>query len=357
MSRTGTQRLGWATLRQTWPSDSMASADANTMIRLLQTWTRGRVGLAGCLAVVTGLLASACAPEPQPLRLGNNLWPGYELAYLSRSLGYDDGVDVRLIDYSSTSDVVRAYRAGQLDVAAVTADEALLASSDGQHRIVLVCDTSNGADVIVAGRDIGSVGDLRGKRVGVETTALGAYVLARALALNGMTTADVTVVSMPLSEHVGAFLAKRVDAIVTFEPNRSRLLALGAQVVFDSSMLPGEIADVFLTRTTLSASQEASLKKVVRGWFRARTFLLNHPEDAAQRVAPRLGLSVATFLDSLALLQIPDRSDNLRMLGGDTPGMQTTLEALATQMRSLNLIGPDLAPPRLDPSFVESAEP
>lgn len=327
------------------------------MIRLPQTWTCAPVRLAGWLALATGLFSSACAPQSQPLRLGNNLWPGYELAHLSRALGYDNGANVRLIDFSSASEVVRAYRAGLLDVAAVTADEALLASADGEHRIVLVCDTSNGADVIMAGRDITSVRDLRGKRVGVETTVLGAFVLARALGLHGMTPADVTVVPVSLPEQEGAFLAQRVDAVVTFEPNRSRLLALGAHVVFDSSALPGEIADVLLTRATLGPSEEAALQAVIRGWFRARTFILTDPQQAALRVAPRLGVPAPAFLDSLALLQIPDRADNLRLLGGAVPIMQATLASLATQMRTFNLLGPGVTLPRLDPSFVERADP
>ena len=126
-----------------------------------------------------GLLASACAVEPQPLRIGNNLWPGYELSHLAHALGYDNGANVRLIDFSSAAEVVRAYRDGLLDVAAVTADEALQAGAGGgANRIVLVCDTSDGADVIMATSGIASMQDLRGKRVGVETTVLGAFVLA-----------------------------------------------------------------------------------------------------------------------------------------------------------------------------------
>ena len=316
------------------------------------------------LCVVTGLcmaatvLVSACTPPPQPLRLGNNLWPGYELAYLSRVLGYDNGAAVRLIDFSSTSEVVRAYRDGLLDVAAVTADEALLVGdARGENRIVLVADTSNGADVIMAGRGITSVQDLRGKRVGVETTVLGSFVLARALELHGMTPADVTVVPVSLAEHAGAFLAQRVDAVVTFEPNRSRLLALGAHAVFDSSALPGEIADVLLTRATLSPSQEAALQDVIRGWFRARAYLMANPQQAAVHIAPRLGVPTTAFLDSLALLQIPDRDDNLRLLGGPAPIMRGTLASLATQMRALRLVGADVTLPRLDPTYVQRAAP
>lgn len=305
-----------------------------------------------------GLLASACAVEPQPLRIGNNLWPGYELSHLAHALGYDNGANVRLIDFSSAAEVVRAYRDGLLDVAAVTADEALQAGAGGgANRIVLVCDTSDGADVIMATSGIASMQDLRGKRVGVETTVLGAFVLARALDLNGMTPADVTVVPVPLPEHEAAFVSGRVDAVVTFEPNRSRVLARGGHAVFDSAAMPGEIADVLLTRSVLPPEQEAALQQVVQGWFRALAFLRTSPDQAAVHIAPRLGLPIPAFLDSLALLEMPDRAGNLRMLGGPAPAMRRTLDSLAAHMLDLKLIDAGVDMPALDPSLVERAVP
>ena len=54
--------------------------------------------------------------------------------------------------------------------------QALLASADGEHRIVLVCDTSNGADVIMAGRDISVTHEALGA-VRVMRTGKGAPLL------------------------------------------------------------------------------------------------------------------------------------------------------------------------------------
>jgi ABC-type nitrate/sulfonate/bicarbonate transport system substrate-binding protein len=40
---------------------------------------------------------------------------------------------------------------------------------------------------------------------------------------------------------IGSLAAGVVDALVTFEPHRARLLAGGARLLFDSSQIPGEI--------------------------------------------------------------------------------------------------------------------
>ncbi len=125
----------------------------------------------------------ACGEAPQtPMRIGTNVWPGYEPLYLARDLTYIDERFVRLVEYSSASQVIRAYRNGAIDAAALTLDEVLLLAQDElEPRVVLVMDVSHGGDVILGQAGLQDMRDLKGKRVGFEDTALGAYVLARAL--------------------------------------------------------------------------------------------------------------------------------------------------------------------------------
>ncbi|MBF0237703.1 MAG: ABC transporter substrate-binding protein, partial [SAR324 cluster bacterium] len=148
-----------------------------------------------------------------PLRLGSNLWPGYELLYLAQNLGYYEGQPIQLKTFPSTSEVIRAYRNGAIDVAAVTADEALLiADTLPNQRIILVCDFSKGADALLAQPQFQSMSDLRGKRIGVEPNALGAYMLLRALETSGMTPQEISVIYNPLENHENAYLSGQVDA-------------------------------------------------------------------------------------------------------------------------------------------------
>ena len=69
-----------------------------------------------------------------------------------------------------------------------------------QPRIILVVDVSHGADVVVGRRGMRTMKDLKGKSVAVESSALGAFVLSRALALNGMQASDVNVVHLESNE-------------------------------------------------------------------------------------------------------------------------------------------------------------
>jgi len=127
--------------------------------------------------------------------------------YIAQALGRYDAKQVHLIDFPSAVEVARAYRNGVIDVAALTADEAVViaASEPGRHKIVLIADYSNGADCILAQPSFTGLSQLKGRRIGVEFECAGAYVLLRALQLHGMTLHDVQPVSLSFDQHVAAF--------------------------------------------------------------------------------------------------------------------------------------------------------
>ena len=209
------------------------------------------------LLLTVGLLGlNGCTREPPPvLRVGANIWPGYEPLYLARDLGYFRGAPIHAVEFTSATQVIRAYQNETIDAVCLTLDEALLLASEGADlRIVLVADFSNGADVIIGTPGTRAMKDLQGRRVGVEDTALGAFFLTRALQESGVQIGDVRVVPMQVQDHEQAFLKGDVDAVVTFEPVRGKLLARGAHILFDSSRLPGEIVDVVLVQGGLSAA-------------------------------------------------------------------------------------------------------
>ncbi|MFN2348575.1 MAG: ABC transporter substrate-binding protein, partial [Thioalkalivibrio sp.] len=185
----------------------------------------------------------ACTPPPpDPLRIAAGPFPGYEPIYLARDLGLVDRDKIRLVEYAPGSQTLRAYRNGVVDGAALTADEVLLLAQEGYSpRIIAVLDQSNGIDVVMAHPEIVALSDLRGRRIGVENTALGAYFLSRVLYFAGLKRGEVELVTVELAEHTRAYNQGRVDALITFAPQRELLQAAGAHQLFDSSLIPGEI--------------------------------------------------------------------------------------------------------------------
>lgn len=289
----------------------------------------------------------------EPLAVGTNVWPGYEPLYLARNLGYYND-SIRLVEYSSATEVLRAIRNKLIDVAALTLDEVLLLRQSGVDvRIVLVTDISNGGDVIVARPGIESLADLKGRKVGVESTALGAYVLTRALQKVGLTPADVQVVPIEVASHYMAYTDNVMDAVVTFEPVRSQLLRDGAHLVFDSSQIPGEIVDVVVVREEVLAGKEEQIQGLISGWFKALTYLSVNPNDASKRMTGRLNLSPEEVLASYEGLILPDPEGNLDMFDeSQALSLIQTAKNLTTIMIEANLL--DRSPNVLiAPQFVQ----
>ena len=300
--------------------------------------TRKYLCVLACGALLLPLIGCMRAPEPA-LRIGTNVWIGCEPLYLARELGRLDPAVVQLVEYPSASEVHRAYRNQAIDGMVISLDELLGLAADGlQPRIILVVDVSNGADVVVGRRGMRTMRDLKGKPVAVESSALGAFVLSRALALNGMQASDVNVVHLESNEQPSAFEKGQVDGAVTFDPYRAQLLSAGARTLFDSTQIPGEIVDLLAVRATALDRHPKAIQSLLAGWFGALDYLKRQPEDAARRMGVRQQTTGAQFLAAQKGLHIPSREENLRMLGGATPELATTGRQLMALMVDAKLL-------------------
>jgi NitT/TauT family transport system substrate-binding protein len=292
------------------------------------------------LLLVLVFMLSGCMREPElPLRIGTNVWIGSEPLYLARDLKYLDRGAVQLVEYPSASEVSRAFRNQAIDGMVISLDELFVLAVDGpQPKIVAVVDVSHGADVVVGRAGMQAMTDLKGKRVAVESTALGAFVLSRALALNGMQASDVNIVHLESNEHPAAFKQGQVDGAVTFDPYRTELLGAGARTLFDSSQIPGEIVDLLAVRASVLEKNPHALQTLLTAWFKALTYLEREPNDAAARMAVREQITGEQFLQALKGLHIPSRAENMTMLAGTTPSLVVSGRQLMTLMVDAKLL-------------------
>jgi NitT/TauT family transport system substrate-binding protein len=304
--------------------------------------SRGHLCLLACVALVLAL--AGCMREPQPaLRIGTNVWIGSEPLYLARELGRLDPAVVQLVEYPSASEVLRAYRNQAIDGMVISLDELFGLAADGlEPRIILVVDISHGADVVVGRSGMKTMRDLKGKAVAVESSALGAFVLSRALTLNGMQASDVNVVHLESNEQPTAFEKGQVDAAVTFDPYRAQFLRAGAATLFDSTQIPGEIVDLLAVRSSVIEKRPDAVRALLAGWFDALDYMKKDPKDAARRMGIRQQSSGEQFQQALQGLRIPSRDENLKMLGGATPELAVAGRRLMTLMVEANLLRTEL---------------
>ncbi|MEZ5332843.1 MAG: ABC transporter substrate-binding protein [Thermoanaerobaculia bacterium] len=283
--------------------------------------------------VITALALAACAPEPSPLRLGVLVWPPYELAYLAAHRGLIDPRRIELVDYQTPAEIARAFRYGLIDACFLTTQFVLAEQSAlARSRIVYVVDRSTGGDALLARPEIGSPADLAGHRIAVEAGPLGGYMLQRALDFGGLTRDDAELVFVDTPDHVAAYRDGIADAVVTYEPHRTRLLQEGAVELFSSRQIPGEIVDVLFVRSQELGSQKAALQELVRGLVRARESFLAAPHPALEAMTAREGLSVEELQRAFEGVELVSLEENRRLLGGAKPGLLPLLERQAEVM-------------------------
>jgi len=273
------------------------------------------------------------------MRLGTNLWPGYEPLYLARHLNLLQKNKIRLIEYPSASEIIRAFRNNSLEAAALTLDEVLTMRHDNiKAVVVMVLDVSQGADVIIGNLETQTFSQLTNKTVAVESSALGAYVISRALEINQMSFDDIQIKPLDISEHLDAFRTGQVDAVVTFEPVRTQLLNFGGNELFNSRQIPGEIVDVLVIRQDYLKQNPQQAQALATSWFKAIEYFERFPQKTAQIMAQRLKITPKEVIDSYQGLQLCNKQCNQSMLNSTNGSLKSTLEQLAQTMVKIDLL-------------------
>lgn len=309
------------------------------------------------VGLLTLFLVNCTAPPSTPLRIGSNLWTGYETLYLARDLGYYNKYPIKLVDYPSGTEEVRAYRNGEIEGMGLSIDQALfLASTQKNIQIIAIMDISTGGDVILGNPKIKTMKDLKGKRVGVESTSLGAFFIARALEKNGMSPEDISIVSLEIIEHEQAYKQGKVDAVVTFGPPKAKLLEAGANVLFDSSQIPGEIVDTLVVNKKSIDNYPETIQALINGRFKALQYFEKNPQDAGKRMSKRTQLTPQEILQSFEGLKQPNLAENQKLLDGSDPSLINGMKKLQKIMLKNKLLTTEIDPKSiLNDRFIKNA--
>lgn len=264
-----------------------------------------------------------CTPNSEenkiPLTIGTNLWPGYEIMYLAEHKGYYDATKVDVIQHASASEVMSALLSNQINAAGLTLDEALQVWDKGHPiEIILVTDVSDGGDMLLTKPDIREIYDLKGKVLGLEDSALGAYILERFLQFSGLKDGDFITKTLTIDQHADAFAAGEVDAVITFAPQAAKIQNMGANLLFSSKDIPNEIIDVIVISNGANKPSYENIQHLIDGYYQALSDFRNQQTGDLNFISQRLGISQEDTIAAYQQLKLPSQEESLALmsLGG-----------------------------------------
>ena len=307
------------------------------------------LGALGAAALVGG-----CGQREPLLRVGTNTWLGYEFLHVAEQQGVLDAARVRMVRMGSATLVVQALAAGQLEAAGLTLDEVLSAIADGiPLRVLAVFDFSMGADAVLARPGLASAADMRGKRVCVEKSAVGAVMLDAFLKSRGLAPTDLDIHYATVDEHVEEFKSAHADLVVTFSPVVEQLEKLGAVRVFDSREVPGRIVDVLVATEPALKRNPQALQHLVATQFAMLGKMKSEPASLVPLLAAGLGVDAAEVPAAYAGVELPDLAANKAWLEGTSPRIRKSAEELQQVMLDAKLLKAPAALEALaDPTFL-----
>ncbi|MEO1553963.1 MAG: putative urea ABC transporter substrate-binding protein, partial [Pseudomonadota bacterium] len=205
-------------------------------------------------------------------------------------------IEINIIQVNDYVESVNQYTGGRLDGVTVANMDALTIPAAGgkDTTVLIVGDYSNGNDgVLLKGTD--DLAAIEGQQVNLVELSVSHYLLARALDSLEMPMTAVNTVNTSDADIAGAFTSPQLTAAVAWNPQLSSMKELeGANLVFSSADIPGEIVDLLIVDTaTLEANPDLG-KALVGIWYETVALMLQEDADGAAARAAMAALAGAT---------------------------------------------------------------
>jgi len=328
--------------------------------------TRFRIVLV-MMAILVMAVSIACGGDDdddgatgEPIKLGFSAWPGWFPWQVAEEEGiFDDaGVNVELVWFEGYLDSINALAAGQLDANSQTLNDTIGSVAAGSEQvIVLVNDNSTGNDQIIVSKEIGTVQDLKGKKIGLEAGVVDHYLLLLGLAKAGLSFSDVEIVNLETGAAAAAFAAGQLDAVAVFAPFTTQALTReGSKTLFSSKDFPGAIPDHLVVSKALIAERPEDVQKLIDAWYRTLEFLEENSDKAVEIMAKRAGVSEEEYKGYESGTTLFTVEDNIKAFspGSDLTSLEFAAKDISAFMLDAELIEKEVDLAGLfDPSFVK----
>jgi NitT/TauT family transport system substrate-binding protein len=213
---------------------------------------------------------------------------GFEAAVVE---GYykDAGLDVTLVQGNGSGNTAQLVANGraQIAYADAVAVSQLIAKGAPMKIIATVYQSNPNAVMSLKKAGIKSVGDLKGKKVGVPSGSSQTTMLPLLLKSNNLKESDINMIDMPVASMVPALLQGQVDAVLgSIDAYQIQAESQGAQLDvyrFADHGVPTVSTSIFANNDYLKANPDV-VRKFVAASLKGWSFALDNPDKAIKDV-------------------------------------------------------------------------
>ena len=272
------------------------------------------------IALAVGLGLASAIPAQAEVKVGVSDWTGWVAWYVAEQKGFfkKHGADVKLVWFANYTDSIAALSSGQLDANSQTWSDTMGPLAKGVPiKAILVNDNSFGNDALLVSPKIKSFTELKGKTVALEEFSISHFVLATALAKNGMSMKDVKVTNLAAGDAAAAFLAGRVPAAVVWNPWVSQIEKSGkGRSLFTSKDMPGLVPDLLVAQEKSIKGKRKDFLGMIKAWYDTENFIRENPDEAVKVMAKVVEMKPAEYKVFLPGTKFFDEAANLEALAG-----------------------------------------
>lgn len=253
------------------------------------------------IAASTLVVPMASAQERDSFKIAWSIYAGWipwmyiEDSGIMKKWADKYGIEVDIVQINDYIESINQYTAGEFDGVVATSMDALAIPAAGgvDTTALIVGDYSNGNDGLVM-KGTSDLKGLEGEQVNLVELSVSHYLLARALDTVGMSERDVSVVNTGDADIVAAFNTPGVENVVTWNPLLADVANMpDANLVFDSSQIPGHIKDLTIVNTQTLADNPELGKALVGAWFELMSIMSTDSEEG-QKARAYLGQASGT---------------------------------------------------------------
>jgi len=260
------------------------------------------------LVAVAVMLLSSVSMAQDSFKLAWSHYTGWEPWSYAADHGIVDkwadkyGIEIEVVLVNDYIESINLYTVGSFDAVTATNMDALTIPAVGgvDTTALIVGDYSNGNDGVVA-RNANTIADLKGREVRLVELSVSHYMLARALDMNGLSERDLTLVNQSDADIASVFMTDSNGAVATWNPPLQQVRnSKGANLLFDSSKIPGEIVDITFVK---SDADERFKKALVGAWYETLKIMIAKGKESELAIAYMAEQSGATTAEFKAQLK------------------------------------------------------